>query len=85
MNLNILYVPKCPRTDLGTNEVTTTKRFKNLYLHCKVYTYPTPSGGTKLESLCYSTIAQRGNEERGKEEVFIHPDLHISLGTYRPM
>lgn len=40
MNLNIPYVPKCPQTDLGTNEVTTTKRLKNLYLHFKVYTYP---------------------------------------------
>ena len=32
MNLNILYVPKCPQIDLGTNEVT-TKSLKNLYLH----------------------------------------------------
>jgi hypothetical protein len=81
MNLNILYVPKCPQIDLGTNEVT-TKSLKNLYLHFKVYTYFHLLGGRELENLCYSTaIAHRGNEEKGKEEVFIHPDLHVSLGT----
>lgn len=85
MNLNIPYAPKCPQIDLGTNEVT-TKRLKNLYLHFKVHTYPTPLGGRELENLCYSTtIAHRGNEEKGKEEGFIHPDLHVSLGTYMPM
>lgn len=84
MNLNIPHVPKCPQIDLGTNEVT-TKRLKNLYLHFKVYTYPTPRGGRELENLCYSTtIAHRGKEEKGKEEVFIHPDLHVSLGTLCP-
>lgn len=63
MNLNILHVPKCPQIDLGTNEVT-TKRLKNLYLHFKVYTYPTPRGGQKI----YATLQLLPTEAKRKRE-----------------
>ena len=61
------------------------KKAKTFIYIFKSTCYHPPRGGSgRVENnLHYSkTIAHRGNKERGKVEIFIHSDLHVSSGTY---